>query len=574
MSRSAPAGGSNIFFGCDDGMIHVLDSSLRVFKAFIAYQKGVSALASARPQLRATPRARLPTRAPFSYYSIPNVSPQFPLSGDVLAALGSDDPSHPLKACSLKCWDLPAIPDNPMVAPAATVDLFPRRGAALSRERLPDATVTAAALAPTSARAAPPPGPADASRQHPLASATLLAALSDGTVRVMQGDLRSSARTVRSTLDLKRQIGTAGNAEGTAPEQVASAHSVLATPRGAFLVSSSHVLFLTLPDMRVATLDAPGCAPGLCCLGPDGSLVVARDEALQIYTEEGRGPCLALPVQKSRIAWAGEALLVSWAPPPVSESVAGVTAPPPQPSWSLHDLRHKLTVCTVEGAAAEHAFAIGGAGGEGLGKGWGVCNSVRGVGKECNELVGVLCSRCFLILTTRIGSSYHLPPSHGNCTPHPPFTPSPHHPTHPLSPHLTPSHPTPNPDCVVVDDHHPTHPITPLTHPPSSHLPFPDCVVVDGARRAWRVCQKPLRDRMALMLRKHMYEAAVELAIESQASNDTLADIRHQWASHLYAQGEHALAVEQFKATVGHVQPSSVIRLFLGLEEVRGGMGG
>jgi len=307
-----------VYVGCDDGLVHVLDDSLRVFKAFVAHQRGVAAV--------------------------------FSLPGGGLATLGHDDPSHPLNGCSLKTWDL-GDRGSPTATLASSLSLFPLRGGSLSRERLPDATVSAAALCLA------PDGPTARPAADPLAGATLLVALSDGSVTAWTGDLRQPSKAVRAAVSPP----DAGDGCKRA------VHAIL-VPRDsgegapvAFLVSPGGVAVATLPLEGAGTIavrdlgDAGGCEPGQCCLGADGSLVVLSGAggatALQTFTPEGRGACLALDRPPRRI-WGVCGCVAAVVP---GEGGDGEDA------LRLYDLELKMAVGAVA-AAPERLVELGGGG--------------------------------------------------------------------------------------------------------------------------------------------------------------------------------------------------------------------
>jgi Tfp pilus assembly protein PilF len=63
-----------------------------------------------------------------------------------------------------------------------------------------------------------------------------------------------------------------------------------------------------------------------------------------------------------------------------------------------------------------------------------------------------------------------------------------------------------------------------------------------------------------MLYRKSLYGLALSLAKTQQLDESSVADIHRQYGDHLYAKGEYDNAMQQFVQTIGHLQPSYVIR--------------
>jgi hypothetical protein len=63
-----------------------------------------------------------------------------------------------------------------------------------------------------------------------------------------------------------------------------------------------------------------------------------------------------------------------------------------------------------------------------------------------------------------------------------------------------------------------------------------------------------------MLYRKSLYGLALSLAKTQQLDESSVADIHRQYGDHLYAKGEYDNAMQQFVQTMGHLQPSYVIR--------------
>lgn len=57
-----------------------------------------------------------------------------------------------------------------------------------------------------------------------------------------------------------------------------------------------------------------------------------------------------------------------------------------------------------------------------------------------------------------------------------------------------------------------------------------------------------------------LYPLALNLAKTQGLEDASVADIHQQYGNHLYAKGEYDAAMQQFVQTIGHLQPSYVIR--------------
>jgi hypothetical protein len=72
--------------------------------------------------------------------------------------------------------------------------------------------------------------------------------------------------------------------------------------------------------------------------------------------------------------------------------------------------------------------------------------------------------------------------------------------------------------------------------------------------------EKSTSEKLDMLYRKTSYGLALNLAKTQQLDESSVADIHRQYGDHLYAKGEYDNAMQQFVQTIGHVQPSYVIR--------------
>lgn len=79
-------------------------------------------------------------------------------------------------------------------------------------------------------------------------------------------------------------------------------------------------------------------------------------------------------------------------------------------------------------------------------------------------------------------------------------------------------------------------------------------------RQLSRLEEKPTSEKLEILFEKKLYPLAIGLA-ESQSSDGSMvADVRRQYGDHLYGKNDFEGAMQQYLKTLGHVQPSYVIR--------------
>lgn len=72
-----------------------------------------------------------------------------------------------------------------------------------------------------------------------------------------------------------------------------------------------------------------------------------------------------------------------------------------------------------------------------------------------------------------------------------------------------------------------------------------------------------MQSKLNLLFKKNLYDIALRIAKSSQHDPEGLADIFKQYGDHLYGKGDFMGAVEQYNRTIGYIEPSYIIRLFL-----------
>ncbi|KAF5378286.1 hypothetical protein D9615_008715 [Tricholomella constricta] len=80
--------------------------------------------------------------------------------------------------------------------------------------------------------------------------------------------------------------------------------------------------------------------------------------------------------------------------------------------------------------------------------------------------------------------------------------------------------------------------------------------------------EKSTATKLDLLYRKSLFSLALSLAKTQQLDDSSVADIHRRYGDHLYAKGDYDNAMQQFVQTIGHLQPSYVIRKFLDAQRI------
>jgi uncharacterized protein YxeA len=75
-----------------------------------------------------------------------------------------------------------------------------------------------------------------------------------------------------------------------------------------------------------------------------------------------------------------------------------------------------------------------------------------------------------------------------------------------------------------------------------------------------RLREKPTIEKLDILFDKKLYVLALGLAQSQALDDDTVADIHRQYGDHLYSKSDFNGAMQQYIKTLGHLQPSYVIR--------------
>ncbi|KAI8982945.1 hypothetical protein BD414DRAFT_491677 [Trametes punicea] len=80
--------------------------------------------------------------------------------------------------------------------------------------------------------------------------------------------------------------------------------------------------------------------------------------------------------------------------------------------------------------------------------------------------------------------------------------------------------------------------------------------------------EKPTSAKLEMLYRKGLYTLALNIAETQKLDDAHIADIHKQYGDHLYGKGDYDNAMQQYIQTIGHVQPSYVIRKFLDAQRI------
>lgn len=94
-------------------------------------------------------------------------------------------------------------------------------------------------------------------------------------------------------------------------------------------------------------------------------------------------------------------------------------------------------------------------------------------------------------------------------------------------------------------------------------LAFGTCYVLTADRRVLHLDERDFRTKLNLLFKQGLYDTGVRIAKNNQYDDEGLAEIFKRYGDHLVARGKHAEACEQYTKTIGHLEPSYVIRAFL-----------
>eukprot|EP00879_Flechtneria_rotunda_P007092 GHRR01007444.1.p1 GENE.GHRR01007444.1~~GHRR01007444.1.p1 ORF type:complete len:921 (+),score=350.13 GHRR01007444.1:614-3376(+) len=91
---------------------------------------------------------------------------------------------------------------------------------------------------------------------------------------------------------------------------------------------------------------------------------------------------------------------------------------------------------------------------------------------------------------------------------------------------------------------------------------------VGAGGKLMRYYEVELNTQLEVLFKRSLHKLALDLAICCDASPELIAAIRQRWGDHLYAKAEYEAAMGQYLETIGHLEPSYVIRRFLDAQRI------
>lgn len=80
--------------------------------------------------------------------------------------------------------------------------------------------------------------------------------------------------------------------------------------------------------------------------------------------------------------------------------------------------------------------------------------------------------------------------------------------------------------------------------------------------------EKPTPTKLDMLYSRAQYQLALNLAKTQRLDPANVADIHRQYGDHMYSKGDYDSAMQQYVKTIGHIQPSYVIRKFLDAQRI------
>lgn len=104
---------------------------------------------------------------------------------------------------------------------------------------------------------------------------------------------------------------------------------------------------------------------------------------------------------------------------------------------------------------------------------------------------------------------------------------------------------------------------TPISQVAAIIPEFGSCYILTHTKDVYHMDEKDLQSKLAILFKKNLYDIALRIANGSGCDVENVAEIFCQYGDHLYAKMDFSGAVDQYKKTIGHLEPSYVIRKFL-----------
>lgn len=95
------------------------------------------------------------------------------------------------------------------------------------------------------------------------------------------------------------------------------------------------------------------------------------------------------------------------------------------------------------------------------------------------------------------------------------------------------------------------------------------CVfVVTASHAVYALTEKDTSTKLEHLFKIHLFDIAISLAYSSNYDYANIMDIYRVYGDYLYAKKDYDSAIAQYTSTIGYVEPSYVIRLFLDAQRI------
>ena len=92
--------------------------------------------------------------------------------------------------------------------------------------------------------------------------------------------------------------------------------------------------------------------------------------------------------------------------------------------------------------------------------------------------------------------------------------------------------------------------------------------VITSLHRVFQLTEKDTQTKLNDLFKRNLYPTAISLAHSSQCDYSSIMEIFRMYGDHLYTKGNFDDAITQYVRTIGHVEPSYVIRRFLDAQRI------
>lgn len=86
---------------------------------------------------------------------------------------------------------------------------------------------------------------------------------------------------------------------------------------------------------------------------------------------------------------------------------------------------------------------------------------------------------------------------------------------------------------------------------------------ITNDNKMFQLVEKDIQTKLDLLFKKNFYDIAIKIAKSNQYDTEDLVDIFRQYGDHLYNKGDNSSAIDNYIKTIGHLEPSYVIKRFL-----------